>query len=39
MNLIRGGENLSAILNVSAHLVLGVGAVWLGRALAYWLWR
>ncbi len=39
MNLIRGGENVSAILNVGAHIVLGLGAVWLGRTIAYWIWR
>lgn len=39
MNFLRDGETLSAFWNVSAHLVLGLGAVWLGRSLAYWIWR
>lgn len=39
MNLIRGGENVSAIFNVGAHLLFGLGAVWLGRSMAYWIWR
>src|SRR5271157_3789410 len=37
MNLIRGGENVSAALNIGAHIVLGLGAVWLGRTIAYWI--
>lgn len=37
--LMRGGENPAALLNVGAHLGLGLGAVWAGRALAAWLWR
>ncbi|MBI2757976.1 MAG: fluoride efflux transporter CrcB [Chloroflexi bacterium] len=39
MNFLREGENLPAVLNVSAHIILGLGAVWLGRSIAYWIWR
>ena len=31
MNLMRDGEMLPAFANVSAQVVLGLGAVWLGR--------
>lgn len=39
MNLFREGENLPAFFNLGVHLVLGLGAVWLGRTLAYLIWR
>ena len=39
MNLWREGQNSLALANVAAHLVLGLGAVWVGRALAYQIWR
>ncbi len=39
MNFFRGGQNLSAIANVSIQVMFGLGAVWLGRAIAYWIWR
>src|ERR1051325_3102830 len=35
MNLWRDGENLLAITNVAAHLVLCLGAVWISRAVAF----
>ena len=38
MNLWRDGENLLAMANVAAHLLLGLGAVWASRALAYQIW-
>ena len=38
MNLWREGENLLAMANVAAHLLLGLGAVWASRALAYQIW-
>ena len=38
MNLWRDGENLLAMVNVVAHLLLGLGAVWASRALAYQIW-
>ena len=33
MALFRDGENALALFNLGAHLVLGLGAVWGGRAL------
>ena len=38
MNLWRNGENVLAIANVAAHLVLCLGAVWISRAIAYQIW-
>jgi CrcB protein len=38
MNLWREGENLLAMANVTAHFLLGLGAVWASRALAYQIW-
>ncbi len=39
MNLLRASATLTALLNLAAHVVLGLLAVWLGRALAYFIWR
>lgn len=39
MNLLRDGENIFALANVAAHVTFGLAAVWLGRILAYQLWR
>lgn len=39
MNLWRDGENLLVLANITGHLLLGLGAVWLGRGLALQLWR
>jgi CrcB protein len=38
INLWRDGENLLAAINVAAHLVLCLGAVWLSRAVAFQVW-
>ncbi len=38
MNLWRDGQNTLALANVAAHLFLGLGAVWISRALAYQIW-
>jgi CrcB protein len=38
MNLWRDGQNTFALANIAAHLVLGLGAVWLSRALAFQIW-
>jgi len=38
MNLWREGENLLAMANIAAHLLLGLGAVWASRAFAYQIW-
>lgn len=39
LSLIRSGEPSLALMNVGAHIVLGLGAVWLGYTLAYAIWR
>jgi CrcB protein len=38
-NLFQAGDNRLALANVGGQVVLGLGAVWVGRTLAYWLWR
>ena len=39
MNLFRDSENLLGLLNIGAHIFLGLGAVWMGRTLTLILWR
>jgi len=39
MNLLRNGETFFALGNAGMHLVLGFGAVWLGRTVSYLIWR
>ena len=39
LNLFRDSENLPALLNIGAHIFLGLGAVWLGRSFALVWWR
>ena len=39
INLWREGESLLATINVAAHLVLCLGAVWISRAVAYQIWK
>lgn len=39
INLWRDGQSLLAAVNVSAHLVFGLGAVVLGRWLGHVIWR
>jgi fluoride exporter len=39
INLLRDGEFLSALGNVGANVVLGLVLVWLGRTVAYLIWR
>lgn len=39
MNFLRGGEGFWTLVNVTVHIVAGLIAVWLGRSLAYWIWR
>ncbi len=34
-NLFADGATFSALLNMAANLLLGLGAVWLGQTLAY----
>jgi CrcB protein len=39
INLVRDGQILSALGNVGANVILGLLMVWLGRTVAYWIWR
>jgi CrcB protein len=39
MNLFREGESLNALANVGANVIFGLILVWLGRSVAYWIWR
>ena len=39
INLFRDGENLNALANVGANVIFGLILVWLGRSVAYWIWR
>lgn len=39
MNLLRDGQALSTLANVSAQIVFGLLAVWLGRVAAGLIWR
>ena len=39
VNLLRDGQNYLAFGNIAGHLILGLGGVWLGRTLAYLIWR
>ena len=38
LNLWRDGSSGLASINVAAHIVLGLGAVWLGRLVAELVW-
>jgi fluoride exporter len=38
INLWREGESGRALINIAAHLVLCLGAVWLSRGLAHQIW-
>jgi CrcB protein len=39
MNFLRGGESLPALLNLGLHIFAGLSSIWLGRSIAYWIWR
>ncbi|HBG74076.1 MAG TPA: fluoride efflux transporter CrcB [Anaerolineae bacterium] len=39
VNLLRSGESIAALLSLGAHIAFGLGAIWLGRVLAYVIWR
>jgi CrcB protein len=39
MNLLRDGETVNALVNVGANVILGLALVWLGRTVAFWIWK
>ena len=39
VNLLRAGEMTNALANMGANVILGLVLVWLGRTVAYWIWR
>ena len=38
MNLWQVGDSAAALANVGVHVVLGLGAAWLGHIIAYGIW-
>ena len=39
VNLLREGGTLNALANVGANVIVGLLLVWLGRTVAFWIWR
>jgi len=39
INLLRDGEAFNALTNVGANVILGLLLVWLGRTVAFWIWK
>ena len=39
INLLRDGETFNALANVGANVILGLLLVWLGRTVAFWIWK
>jgi len=39
LNLARGGEMWNALANIGLNVVIGLLAVWLGRSMAYLIWK
>ena len=39
INLLRDGKTFNALANVGANVIFGLILVWLGRTVAYWIWR
>ena len=39
INLLRDGETFNALANIGANVIVGLFLVWLGRTVAYWIWR
>ena len=39
LNLARGGEFWNALANIGLNVVIGLLAVWLGRTIAYLIWK
>ena len=39
INLLCDGETFNALANVGANVILGLLLVWLGRTVAFWIWK
>jgi CrcB protein len=39
VNLLRDGETMNALANIGANVIFGLILVWLGRIVAYRIWR
>ena len=39
LNLLRDGETANALVNIGANVIFGLALVWLGRTLAFWIWK
>ena len=39
INLLRDGRMFNALANVGANVIVGLLLVWLGRMVAYWIWK
>jgi CrcB protein len=39
LNLARSGEMFNALANIAVNVIVGLLLVWLGRTLAYLIWR
>ena len=39
LNLLRDGETFNALANIGANVILGLALVWLGRTVAFWIWK
>lgn len=39
LNLARSGQMLNSLTNIAANVVFGLLLVWLGRTVAYLIWR
>ena len=39
LNLARSGQMLNALTNVAVNIIFGLLLVWLGRTVAYLVWR
>ena len=39
LNLLRDGGTVNALANIGANVIVGLALVWLGRTVAYWIWK
>ena len=39
LNLLRDGNPFNALANIGANVIVGLFLVWLGRSVAYWIWK